>query len=350
MSILAGTLARLDRRAPEYAIGGYQDFNTFYLQAASGTSGGSSGSPVLDIYGHAVALNAGGATSASSSYYLPLDRVKRALDYIQQGKTVPRGTLQAEFEYLPYDEVRRLGLSPSIEQLVRTMYPAETGMLVVKSRLPKGPADGHLVPGDILLRVNSDVVVNFIQLFGVIDNSVGDSISLSVARGANVLQLQVNVQDLHSITPNRYLEIGGSVLNELSYQIARSYSLPVGGVYVASAGHMFATAYIYRKSIILSVNNEPTPTLDDFIRVIQSIPDGARVPIRQVEKEKLKEPSNISQVDVCCSKVIIHHLTPFHSYHNRFYSLAASLKDKVMVIHVDRHWHPCRQATRNGEL
>ncbi|KAI8089508.1 trypsin-like cysteine/serine peptidase domain-containing protein [Halteromyces radiatus] len=310
LSILAGTLARLDRRAPEYGVGEYNDFNTFYLQAASGTSGGSSGSPVLDIDGHAVALNAGGASRASSSYYLPLDRVQRALNYIRRAETVPRATLQTEFEYLPYNEVRRLGLKAHVEEKVRTKFPDETGMLVVRSVLPEGPADKKLVAGDIVIGCNGKMVPHFIALFGILDDAVGEVIKLTISRGKKIQDVELTVQDLHSITPATYCEIGGGIVHDLSYQLAKSYSQPVGGVYVATSGHMLASASAWRKSIITSVNNVPTPNLAAFIDAMNKLPDGARVPLR-------------------------------------FYSLHKAYKDKVMIMHVDRHWHPFRLATRN---
>ncbi|CAG8601096.1 9341_t:CDS:2, partial [Racocetra fulgida] len=300
----------LEIRVVEYGVGEYNDFNTFYLQAASGTSGGSSGSPVLDIDGNAVALNSGSASRAASSFYLPLDRVKRALQFLQEGNNVPRGTIQTEFEHMPYDELRHLGLDPSIEEQVREEFPDETGLLVVRVVLPKGPADNTLIPGDIVISANKVTVTDFLGLFSLIDDSIGEDICLNICRNKVIEEVTVRVQDLHDITPNRFVEIGGGVVNELSYQLAHSYSQPVGGPFIAASGHMLGGASAYRECIIVSVNNQLTPNLDEFINVMKTLPDGARVPIR-------------------------------------FYSLSKIHKEYVTIMNVDRHWHKFQVAVRD---
>ncbi|MCL7022510.1 hypothetical protein MKW94_021510, partial [Papaver nudicaule] len=174
---------------------GYNDFNTFYLQAASGTKGGSSGSPVVDYQGRAVAMNAGGNNDESATaYFLPLEQVVRALKFIQMSKDssgcgweavyIPRGTLQVTFLYKGFNEARKLGLRSETEQMVRDASPAgETGMLVVDSLVPGGPAHEKLEPGDILVRVNGEVITRFLNLETLLNNSVGQEIALFIQRG-----------------------------------------------------------------------------------------------------------------------------------------------------------------------
>src|SRR5579863_629219 len=280
LSILAGTLARLDREAPDYGVGRYNDFNTFYIQAASGTSGGSSGSPVIDIQGRVVALNAGGATGAASSFYLPLDRVRRALQLIQQGKPVTRGTLQTEFRYRPYDELRRLGLLASTEAEVRQAQPQGTGMLVVSDVQPGSASDGVMLPGDVLLRVNGALVTRFEPLEAVLDDTVGASIELQLQRGGKFYTARLKVDDLDSITPAAYLEFGDTVVHTLSYQEARAFHRPVRGVFVAASGYMFDGAGVPRGAVITEVNAKRVDSLADFAAIVTPLGDGAEMAVR----------------------------------------------------------------------
>ena len=280
LSILAGTLARLDREAPEYGVGKYNDFNTFYLQAASGTSGGSSGSPVIDIQGRVVALNAGGSSGAQSSFYLPLHRVQRALQLIQRGEPVARGTLQTVFSYTPYDELVRLGLQAATQEAARKARPDLTGMLVVDEVLPGSPTEGKLQPGDILTHVNGQLVTTFQPLEEVLDGSVGGKVDIVVERGGEKVQQTLPVGDLHAITPSQYFEFGDSVVHTLSYQMARHFNAPVGGVFVANPGYVLNAAGVPRGAVITSVNGKPVATMEEFRDIIARLPHGERAALR----------------------------------------------------------------------
>jgi S1-C subfamily serine protease len=313
LSILAGTLARLDREAPEYGYGKYNDFNTFYYQAASSTSGGSSGSPVIDIEGRVVALNAGGATGAASSFYLPLPAVTRALKFIDAGKPVPRGTLETVFKYTPYDELRRLGLNSDTEARLRSAYPKLTGMLVVADVQPGSAADGVLAPGDILVAIDGKPTPEFFALEDVLDSHVERQINVEVQRGRETRSARLDVKSLSAITADEYIEFGEAVVHTLSYQQARHFNVPINGVYVANPGYVFGSAGIPRAALISSFNGKKVDNLKDFEAALADLADGARAPVRYAT---LEDPR------------------------------AAQLK----VIRMDRRWFPARKCKRDDTL
>ncbi len=310
LSILAGTIARLDRQAPDYGRGKYNDFNTFYYQAASGTSGGSSGSPVINIEGEVVALNAGGNNSAASSFFLPLDRIDRALRLLQDGEAVTRGTLQTEFVRRTYDELRRLGLNEATESLARSANSDLTGMLTVQQIIAGSPADGKLQPGDILVRINGELLTEFIPLAATLDANVNEEITVELERGGRPVETTLPVTDLHEISPDEFLQFGDAIINNLSYQQARHYNRPLSGVYVANPGYIMSKSAIPRGAVITEFGGETVETIDDVERLLEGLADEDRTTVRF---NTIEDPRN----------------------------------SIVRSIQMDRTWFPARHCSRN---
>jgi hypothetical protein len=261
----------------------------FYLQAASGTKGGSSGSPVVDVKGRAVGLNAGSRTKSASAFFLPLQRVARALALLQRDvpaglpPAVPRGTLAASFGHKGFDELRRLGLQRATEAAVRAAADAKTpplAMLVVDATVPGGPADKHVEPGDVVVRINGAYLKDFLQLETVLDDSVGASVTLDVERGGVAVAVTMRVGDAHAGAPSRFLEAWGGVLHALSLQQARNFAAPAGLCYVADPGYCLGNAGVPRFAIVTAVAGTPTPDVDAAAAALAALAPGAKVPVQ----------------------------------------------------------------------
>ncbi|KAK3391121.1 trypsin-like cysteine/serine peptidase domain-containing protein [Podospora didyma] len=277
LSILSGVISRLDRNAPEYGDG-YSDFNTCYYQASAAASGGSSGSPVVNIDGYAVALQAGGrADGASTDYFLPLDRPLRALKCLQEGNPITRGDIQCQFLLKPFDECRRLGLGPEWEAQMRKTFPKETNMLVAEIVLPDGPSHGKVEEGDVLVKVNGEMLTQFIRFDDILDSNVGNTVKLLLLRGGEEVEVEIEIGDLHKITPDRFVSVSGGSFHDLSYQQARLYGVACKGVYVCEAGGSWRFDSAENGWLVQSIDHKKTPDLKTFIEVMKEVPDKARV-------------------------------------------------------------------------
>mmetsp|Transcript_3512 Transcript_3512/g.4724 ORF Transcript_3512/g.4724 Transcript_3512/m.4724 type:complete len:941 (-) Transcript_3512:1634-4456(-) len=274
-SIIPGTLARLDREAPRYQD--YMDFNTFYFAAVSMAKSGSSGSPILANSGNAIALNCGGSNGAAS-FFLPLERIVYALECIQSGKKVHRGTILSIFTHKDFDDVRALGLSEENEKRIRNFYPEATGMLVMRELVPGGPAErAGLRPGDALLSIQGKYLHHMLSLQEWLDTTKQTSIKFKVSRGGKELEFAVELEDMDNVTPSEYLELGNAVLNPVGFISALRRNIPVGGVLVSDPGYTFRHAAIPAGAIIVSVDGHKTPNLDEFENIICQYPDKAEV-------------------------------------------------------------------------
>jgi S1-C subfamily serine protease len=239
--------------------------------------------------------------------------VVRALELIRAGQPVARGTLQTVFNYTPYDELRRLGLQPATEARARKAFPARTGMLVVSEVQPGSPADGRIAVGDILVGLGGGIVTDFGTLAEVLDESVGSQVDVELERGGASISQRLEVGDLYSLLPDRYLEIGDSVLHTLSWQMARHMNVPVRGVFVANPGYLFGPAGIPRGAVIVELAGTPVATLEDATSLLAGMADGQLASVKYFTIDDTRSP-------------------------------------ELKSVRIDRRWFPARSCHRDDSL
>ena len=281
LSILAGTLARLDRDAPELRHRQVQRLQ--YVLSARRPRALRAAPP---------ARRSSTSRAASSRSMLAAAPAQRRVStcrsracsarskLIQEGKPVARGTLQTVFQYTPYDEVRRLGLQPETEAECARRFPNLTGMLVVTEVQPGSPSEGVLEPGDVLVRVNGQPVAEFNPLEQVLDENVGNKVELEVAArrhtgqdgAASAGSAFDHASSLPRIRrgrrPRAFLSAGATLQHAGTRRLRRQSRLRIW------------LGAVPRGAVIPSVNGKPMATLADFEASVTALGEGERATVR----------------------------------------------------------------------
>ncbi|GAB4827970.1 Protease Do-like 7 [Ancistrocladus abbreviatus] len=111
-----------------------------------------------------------------------------------------------------------------------------------------------------------EIIISFLLMFVIFGNAVDERA----------------VQDLHSITPDNFLEVSGAVIHPLSYQQARNFHFNCGLVYVAEPGYMLFRAGVPHHAIIKKFAGEEISRLADLISVLSKLSMGVRVPLEYI--------------------------------------------------------------------
>lgn len=266
LSILSGILSRLDRDAPEY-VGSYRDFNINYFLVNLAATGGSSGSPIFDVDGDAVALMCGGG-SKTTNFVLPLDLPMKALVCLENGHPLIRGDIQVLFSQMPIQRCLELGLPEATVTEIQARHPETNHLLVATRVLPSSPAYQKISEGDIVVQVGDNYVTHLLSLGDVFDKSVGEDVRFRLHRGSSMITADVPVQDLYRLIPDRLVYLWGSIFHNVSYHQAMTHNLPVSGVCCTAHTGSFS---IFPGDIVVSLDGEPIPDIDTLVATVKRI-------------------------------------------------------------------------------
>ena len=144
---------------------------------------GFSGGPLVDSSGAVIGMNTSGLGFGGPAIAIPWSLARQLAETIGQHGKVPRGYLGVG--------TQPVALSQAARDLVGGQ---ERGLLVVQVADGGPAAQGGVLQGDILVRMDGSAVSNADDLQGLLGpNRVGSSLTVSVVRGGELRDLSVKL-------------------------------------------------------------------------------------------------------------------------------------------------------------
>ncbi|HOW16644.1 MAG TPA: trypsin-like peptidase domain-containing protein [bacterium] len=248
--------------------------NSPVVQTSMVVAGGSSGSPVYNLNNEVVGLNFRG--NEETNFILYIDLVKDALAYIKNNKTPKRGDvgitpLYVKAGKMAYYCSRAKGLCTESKDLITVSYVT-----------PTSSADGKLMGGDIIWKINGQEIGDNLYLFGkMLDDNINNNVTLTILRGELELELELPVVDLNQDKTTKFIKYAGAIFQDISYDFRRRGGYDGEGIFMSyTDSSSFDIGYTRQtqgglsglKSVVITqIGNTRIKNIEDMIEAIKNI-------------------------------------------------------------------------------
>lgn len=263
---------------------GYEtgNFNT-WLQTDAAINPGNSGGPLALPDGKVVGVNTRAyANSNNLGFAVPSNVARDVLAALSKNSSVPRGYI---------------GITPAPLQDMEQFFDVATnrGVLVQNVDAGSPAADAGIVPGDIILKINSESVDGrFPEQLPAIMNRiasapVGKKIALEILRGGKILEKYPVCERLESRVGREFsLEKWGAGMQEITTVFKREAKIKCDSnlmVVGMRRGFPFDLAKIEAGDIILSVNRKKITDAKELEKIYSELSESGSKILVEVQRD-----------------------------------------------------------------
>jgi len=243
------------------------------------TKGGSSGSPVFNKKGQAIALNYAGNNTFACAIHP--EYIRYALSAIRQGRCPVRKQVGVITQSRPIKDLVQYDGLPRVrqQQYIKTFPNGATSVIVVDYVLTGSPSDGLLFPGDVIWAINGQQIGPNLVAFDMAMNcATTDHVFLTIFRMGQWHDIKIGLYELefHKITKMVYF--GGAIFFEMDDYCAKINNITAKSLTFvkADANHIFNHVASNRlendfRVKLLSFNEQPLASLQALEAVIPSL-------------------------------------------------------------------------------
>ncbi|KAK4062707.1 hypothetical protein Purlil1_14195 [Purpureocillium lilacinum] len=161
-------------------------------------------------------------------------------------------------------------------------------MLVVETVLPNGESSGNIVLGDVLIKINDEPVMDFIDLDRKLDTNVGNTIILLLQRQGSDCEVTIRVGDLYRLIPDRFVSVCGSNFHNVSWTTAIRYGV-ARGVFVCDPLVFLGFGNSSDCYVIVAIDHRKVSNLEQFVTQMKRFSHGSTIAVTFIKLSNPRE-------------------------------------------------------------